>query len=177
MGTNKLLLEIEGEALVRRAVSRALEGGLSPAVVVLGHAPDATRDALAGLPCLFALNPSPDGPTSDSLHAGIRALPDTVDAAVVVLPDMVRVSASMLAALPAAARPDTLVVASRYGEVTAPPALFRRALFPELLAWTGDGTVRGMLRAHPDRALLIDWPADALADLDTPEDVAALTRR
>src|SRR5829696_6529896 len=117
MGTNKLLLEIDGEPLVRRAVRRALEARLSPVIVVLGHAPGATRAALAGLPCLFATNPSPDGPTSDSLHAGIRALPESVEAAVVVLPDMVRVTADMLAALPAAARPDSLVVASRYGEV------------------------------------------------------------
>ena len=171
MGTNKLLLEIDGEPLVRRTASRALEAGLSPVVVVLGHAPDATRAALAGLPCLFATNPSPDGPTSDSLHAGIRALPASSEAAVVILPDMVRVTAEMLAALPAAALPDTLVVASRYGEIVAPPALFRRALFPELLARHGEGTVRAMTRAHPDAAVLLDLPPDALADLDTLEDV------
>ena len=178
MGTNKLLLDLDGEPLVRRAARRAHEAGLSPLIVVLGHEARATRDALSGIPCLFAANPDPDGPTSDSLHAGIRSLPAGVEAAVVLLADMVEVTSEMLAALPAAAGPDTLVVASRYGAVTAPPALFRREIFPEVLAWNGEGCVRGMVRAHPEEAVLVDWPAEALTDLDTPEDLErwALTR-
>ena len=40
MGTNKMLLELDGESLVRRAVRRALAAGLAPVVVVIGHEPD-----------------------------------------------------------------------------------------------------------------------------------------
>ena len=49
MGRNKMLLELEGEPLVRRAARRALEAGLTPVVVVLGHEADRARAALAGL--------------------------------------------------------------------------------------------------------------------------------
>jgi molybdenum cofactor cytidylyltransferase len=173
MGTNKLLLDLEGEPLVRRAASRALAAGLSPVVVVLGHEPERVRAALADLPCTFASNPIPDSPTSDSLHRGIEALPDEVEAAVVVLADMVEVTAEMLRAV-AAADADALVVASRYGEVAAPPVRFHRALFPAVLAFHGDGCVKAMVRRHGEEAMFLDWPAGSLADVDTREDWARL---
>src|SRR5450755_741708 len=49
MGRNKMLLELEGVPLVRRAVACALAAGLSPVVVVVGHEADPVRSALAGL--------------------------------------------------------------------------------------------------------------------------------
>ena len=51
MGSNKLLFELNGESVLRGAVRRALAGGLSPLVVVLGHEADKTRRELDGLPC------------------------------------------------------------------------------------------------------------------------------
>src|SRR6266446_10031772 len=91
-GRNKMLLELEGESLVRRAARRALAAGLSPVVVVLGHEADRTRAALAGLPVEIALNPEFTGPTSTSLHAALDLMHEDVDAAVVLLADMVHVS-------------------------------------------------------------------------------------
>jgi CTP:molybdopterin cytidylyltransferase MocA len=59
---------------------------------------------------------------------------------------------------------------SRYRGVTAPPILFRRALFPELMAWEGDGCGKAVVQAHAAEAVYKDWPAEALVDVDTPED-------
>lgn len=177
MGRPKLLLEVEGEPMIRRAVTRALAAGLAPVVVVLGHEPDRTRAALTGLDCTFALSPDPTGPTSASLHAGLRALGDDVPAAVVMLGDMVRVTAPMVRALveAAAGSPAPLAV-SRYGDVFAPPLLFRRALWPELLAWHGEGCGKSVVNAHRDEAVILEWDATALQDIDTPADYEELTR-
>jgi len=57
MGRNKLLLELDGEPLVRRAARRALEAGLDPLLVVVGHEAAAVRAALSGLGCRFVDNP------------------------------------------------------------------------------------------------------------------------
>src|SRR5256885_17005906 len=95
MGRNKMFLELEGESLVRRAARRALEAGLSPVVMVLGHEGERVRAELAGLPCDCAINPDYAGPTSGSLHRGLERLPADVEAAVVLLDDMVRVSTQM----------------------------------------------------------------------------------
>ena len=49
LGLNKLLLELEGEPVLRRTVRRASEAGLDPVIVVLGFEADNARAALAGL--------------------------------------------------------------------------------------------------------------------------------
>ena len=175
MGENKMLLPVEGVPMVRRAAQVALDAGLSPLVVVLGRDADAVREALAGLPCRFAANADFTGPTSGSLHAGLRALDDVVDAAVVLLADMVHVNTSMITALldsdAASAAPLNV---SRYGDVLAPPLLFRRSLWPELLAWTGEGCGKAVVKAHQNEAIMHDWPEPLLADIDTPDDYARL---
>ena len=174
MGKNKMLLELEGEAVVRRAARRALAAGLSPVVVVLGHEATRAQAELAGLACEFVVNPAFTGPTSGSLHGGLERLDPEIGAAVVMLADMVLVTEQMLAAIVAASRgTDAPLVVSRYGDVTAPPLLFRRELFAELLAWTGEGCGKTVVQRHRDEALFMDWPAEALMDVDTPEDFAA----
>jgi molybdenum cofactor cytidylyltransferase len=175
MGRTKQLLPVEGEPMVRRAVRRALAAGLSPVIVVLGHDADRVRKALAGLAITFVTSPDATGPTSGSLHAGLRALGTEVPAAVILLADMVRVTETMLRSLVerSHSRGAALEV-SRYGEVLAPPLLFPRALWPELLAWHGEGCGKAVVRAHLDDASLHDWPESALQDVDTPADYDAL---
>lgn len=177
MGRNKMLLQLDGESLVRRAATRALAAGLSPVVVVIGHEPDRIRAELEGLAVEFAVNPDFTGPTSGSLHRGLSRLGPDVDAVVVMLGDMVKVSAETLAMLVAGARgTDAPLVVSRYGDVTAPPLLFRRALFPELLAWTGEGCGKAVVQAHSGEAMFIDRPIALLADVDTPQDFESAQR-
>jgi molybdenum cofactor cytidylyltransferase len=166
-----MLLELEGEPLVRRAARRALAAGLSPVVVVLGHEADRARAALAGLGVEIALNADFTGPTSTSLHAGLDYLGQDVEAAVVLLGDMVYVGEAALADLVKRARvSDAPLIVSRYGDVTAPPLLFRRALFGELLAWKGEGCGKAVVQAHKHEAEYADRPAELLVDVDTTED-------
>ena len=104
MGTNKLLLRLAGEPLVRRACRRALAAGLHPLIVVLGHEPERVREALTGLDCRFVVNPAVGGPMSSSLHRGLEGLPTDVEAAVIMLADMVHVTEDMVRAVMVAAQ-------------------------------------------------------------------------
>lgn len=175
MGTNKLLLPVEGEAMVHRTVRRVRDAGCEPIVVVTGHDAARVREALAPLDVQFAESPDPTGPTSASLHAGLQALPSDVDATLVMLADMVQVTTPMLRALvEGAARGDAPLGVSRYGDVLAPPLLFTRALWPELLAWHGEGCGKAVVRAHRNEARLHEWPVEALQDVDTPDDYEAV---
>ena len=175
MGRNKLLLPVEGEAMVHRTVRRVRDAGCDPLVVVTGHDAATVRELLSPLEVRFAESPDPTGPTSGSLHAGLRAMPDDVDAALVMLADMVQVTTPMLRALvDGLADGSEPLGVSRYGDVLAPPLVFRRALWPELLAWHGEGCGKAVVRAHAAEARMHEWPLDALQDVDTPDDYDAV---
>lgn len=171
MGQNKLLLELDGEPLLRRAARRALEAGLSPLIVVLGHEADRARAELAGLPCRPVINPDFEKGITSSLHAGLAAVPDDASALVVILADMPHVTPEMLAGLVERHRAGTApLVISDYEGVSAPPMLYDRSLFGELAAMPGPGCGRQVVKRHRDKADVCTWPAAALADVDVPED-------
>ncbi len=180
---NKLLMEVGGEAMVRRVVATALRAGLDPVVVVTGHDREAVEAALADLPCRFVHNPE----HAEGLHASVAAgaaevasQPDRTaarsnggappDAAVVMLADMPLVTAEMLRALIARhRRTGALAVASRYRDgPTAPPVLYDRRLFGEVAAMDA-GCGRRVVQRHRDKVAEIEWPSEAGRDVDRPE--------
>lgn len=175
MRGNKLLLEIDGEPLVRRVAREALAAGLAPVVVVLGHEAERTAAALTGLGCETVTNSRYEEGMASSLGAGITALPASTDAAMLVLADMPSVSARMLRALSTAyleARKP--IVVSSYGAVQAPPTLFDRRLFAELLALEENQAPRSVVRRHRAEIVVVPQPARAALDLDRPEDLERL---
>jgi molybdenum cofactor cytidylyltransferase len=177
MGRNKMLVELDGQSLVRRAVRRVFEAKLDPIVVVVGHEEERVRTELTGFPCRFVTNTDYTGPTSTSLHLGLNATPTDVDSAIVILGDMPFVTSEMLRQMVAAAQSTSApLVVSRYGDVLAPPLLFRRVLFPELLAWHGEGCGKQVVLRHQEAAVMLDWPAEALRDIDTPEELNSARR-
>lgn len=173
MGSNKLLFELEGESVLRRAAKRALAGGLSPLVVVLGHESDKAAQELEGLPCQWALNPLYEQGINSSLKSGIMAVMPKARAAMVLLADMPFVTPEMIAAMIDRYRTTTApLVISDYDGVNAPPMLYDRSLFNELLMTTGEGCGRQVVKRHRDEAEVLPWPVSALSDIDVPEDYA-----
>ena len=170
-GRNKLLLTLDGESLVRRACRAAIEAGLSPVVVVLGHDADRVREELSGLSSSAVVNPAHARGLNTSLAVGIAAVPAEAAAAVVLLADMPRVTAEMVARLARTFRETGApLVASHYGGVHAPPTLYARTLFPDLGGPEGDGGGKRVVLQHAQDAVRVEWPAAALADVDREED-------
>jgi molybdenum cofactor cytidylyltransferase len=178
MGGNKLLLELGGKSVLRRAVETAAAGGLGPILVVLGHEPERARAELTGLDCASVLNADYARGINSSLRAGIAAVPESAGAAVVMLADMPFVTATMIRELVERWRAgDAPLAVSIYGEVLAPPMLYARSLFPELCAPDGEGRGKRVVERHRKQALEVAWPASALTDLDVPEDVDRVRAR
>lgn len=179
MGSNKLFFTLEEETLLRRAARRGLAAGCSPLVVVLGHQAERAERELAGLQCQAVLNPRYAEGMATSIIAGVAALPPEVDAAVVLLADMPLVTSEMISGLidryldrgpDGDAAPAAPVVVSAYAGVEAPPMLYDRSLFPELLAMAGGRCGKQVIQRHRHEAAVFAQPAAALADLDVPED-------
>jgi molybdenum cofactor cytidylyltransferase len=114
-----------------------------------------------------------------SLAVALRAVPEELGAAVVLLGDMPFVTPDQLRAMVERWRGGAVpLVASRYGEVLAPPVLFDRSLFDELCSGpAGDGRGRAVTRRHLHEAAIVDWSPSALADVDGPGDLADVRER
>ncbi len=179
LGRNKLLLELGGETVVRRAARVAVEAGLDPVVVVLGHEAERVREELNGLPCVVVVNPDHTRGAGTSVRTGVARVSETkADALVLILADMPLVTADMIAALVGRRRETGApLVVSRYGDTQAPPSLFERSLFPELLASDDKSCAKPVIRRHAAEAVALEWPADALRDLDVAEDYEQIRAR
>lgn len=173
LGRPKQLVDLAGEAMVRRAARLCLQAGLAPVLVVVGCAADEVAAALEGLGVSVVPNPDwPEGMAA-SLRAGVAALPPDCPAVLLLPCDQPALSADLLAALAAAHEADrSATVASAYGGGLGVPALFPRARFPEFTALRGDRGAKALLAG----AVAVPFPGGEV-DLDTPEDLEALLRR
>ncbi|HYN37993.1 MAG TPA: NTP transferase domain-containing protein, partial [Rhodospirillales bacterium] len=136
----KLLLDVAGQPLLRAAVDAAQASRARPVIVVTGHRGDEVRAALAGADVAFADNPRWADGLAGSLAAGIGALPDGLDGALVLLADMPMVRAGHIDALIDAfdAAPDGSICVPHADGRRGNPVLWPAALFGALGSLAGD---------------------------------------
>jgi molybdenum cofactor cytidylyltransferase len=175
MKTQKLLLPLGNEPLVRRVVAAVCDAGFDDALVVVGSEHEQVVKALQGLPIRYAVNPDYASGMGSSFRTAVLNLPDS-DAAMFALADQPFVSsAEYRKVLETYLQSHSPIVSVRYGEVMAPPHLFSREFFPELAAL--EHGARPVLLSHRDKTTILNFPADLLVDVDTPEDYEEVKRR
>ena len=168
MGAPKLLLPLDGEPLLRRAVRQVSAAGFDDVLVVIGSEHEAMLAALEGLPVRHAVNLRFASGMGSSFRTAVEHLPDS-DAAMFALADQPFVTTTEYrTVLDTYRQHASPIVSVRYGEVMAPPHLFEREFFPEL-AELQHGA-RSVLHRHIDRTTILRFPPDLLVDVDTPED-------
>lgn len=146
MGQPKQLLELDGEALVRRAARIALEAGCDPTIVVLGYEGDRVQAALSGLPCTKVGNPEWEQGMASSIRAGIEVLPQNATAALLLACDQPAVDAAFLRSLISAHRLEPgRIAAAAYAGGAGIPALFPRRCFEVLKNLSGDRGARALI--------------------------------
>ncbi|MGP9791462.1 nucleotidyltransferase family protein [Roseinatronobacter sp. NSM] len=170
-GGDKLLEQIEGQALLRHVAQRALQASAHVAVTLrVGAAQRAA--VLAGLPVTVLSVPDADEGMAASLRVAANwGLAAPVDALMIALPDMPDITSDDFRTLIAAqqARPDDCLRAATSDNRPGHPVIVPRALLRDMLALAGDQGARDILRAHPPRLHPLEGMR-ALTDLDTPED-------
>jgi molybdenum cofactor cytidylyltransferase len=171
MGRAKMLMPVDGRAIVRHAVESVLAGGVDSVWVVTGPDVEPVEAALAGLAVQIVVNPAPEEGQASSLRAGIAALPASVDAVLIALGDQPALAPSIIPALLAARRTSPkLIVAPRYRDGQGNPVVFRREIFPELLRLTGDQGARPIIQKEPARVEWVELDLPMPPDVDTPAD-------
>ncbi|NMO17178.1 nucleotidyltransferase family protein [Pyxidicoccus fallax] len=176
LGRPKQLLLHEGRSLVRRAAESALAAECGPVVVVLGAHREAVTSELTGLPVRTVEHADWAAGPGGSLVAGVRALTQdaTVDAVLVMLCDQLRVDSAHLRALVETwQRTGAAVVASTYEGTQGVPALFSRAVFPELEALGPEQGARRVIARDASRVAEVPLPGGG-EDVDTAADLARL---
>lgn len=170
---NKLLAEVDGIPMALRAVNAARASRAAGVVAVVGHQAAEVGAMLCGSGATIVDNPDYAQGMSASLRRGIAALPADVDAVLVVLGDMPRITAAHLDRLIAAFDPadPAIVVPERDGR-RGNPILWPREFFAAMCALTGDQGARGLLERYPERIRRVAIDDEAIfLDVDRPEDL------
>ncbi|KUJ80960.1 4-diphosphocytidyl-2C-methyl-D-erythritol synthase [Ruegeria marisrubri] len=171
-GADKLMQDIDGQPLLRRTAEIAR--AVAPVIVALPPAPHPRHDALAGLDVRIVPIADADEGMNASLRGALKALPEESTAVMVMLADLVDLTAADLAAVLESVTdaPDMLIWrgATEDGK-PGHPVVFHSSLFRELATLTGDGGAQSIVNRHSDRVHLTPLPGQhARTDLDTPRD-------
>lgn len=174
---NKLLASIDGVPMVARAVDAALAGVNGGVIVVTGHEHRQVAQALAGRDVQLVHNPRYAEGLSTSLARGLAVLGDDIDAAIICLGDMPRVTPAHIEKLIAAfdAQAGRAVCVPLWAGQRGHPVVWARRFFAEMADIKGDVGARHLLGEYAD--LLCEVPVEddgVLLDVDSPAALRAL---
>lgn len=170
-GRAKVLLPWDGRTVIEAIISRLIAARIPDILVITGYRGDDVARVLKDLPVQVIENPDfAQGEMLSSLQAGLRALPDSTAACLVVMGDQPvldgRVLGQVLMAY--AEGQGSIVVPVHRGERGHPVVIDRR-FWPEMLALE-NGAPRDVIRRYPDETALVEVDSDSvLRDIDTPE--------
>ena len=177
--TNKLLIRVDGKPMARHAIDAAKAAGCSPVVVVTGHAAEDVRGQL-GEDVTYVHNPDYADGLSTSLRAGVNALPESCEGAVIALGDMPRITSSHLNTIMQAHDPDEghLICVPTWKGKRGNPVLWDRRFFDEMAELGGDVGAKHLIGTNEDLVVEVALGDDAiLTDVDSPEALKELAAR
>jgi molybdenum cofactor cytidylyltransferase len=169
----KLVVSLFDKPLVRHVAEAALASRARPVLVVSGHAAAKVEGALKNLDLSFIFNADYRTGLSGSLKAGITALPEATEGALILLADMPCISAALIdrliQAYEVSASVTIAVVPVRAG-LRGNPVLIGKELFDAIKRIEGDRGARALLEAAGKDVLecLVDDEAIEI-DIDTTE--------
>jgi molybdenum cofactor cytidylyltransferase len=172
-GGNKLLAEVDGVPVVRRAAETLCRSAVDEVAVVVGHEAGRVEAALDGLDVSVLRNESYDEGQSTSVGTGVEvARRDGWDAVVFALGDMPFVRPGTVDALRTAYEAgDGTIAAAAYEGKRGNPVLFGAEHYDALSAVTGDRGGRRLIEEHEDAALVETDDPGVVSDVDDEADL------
>ncbi len=177
MKTPKQVLQFRGRSLLGTALEAAAGTDADCILVVLGSGAAGVSREIVSAAVRTIDNPGWREGLASSLRAGVAALPPALRAVLFMVCDQPLVTGAHLNRLISAYRTTGApVVASAYSGTLGVPALFDRALFPEILALRGDVGAKQVILRHRAEATVIPFSAGAV-DIDSPSDYRRWSRK
>lgn len=173
-GSPKQLADWQDRTLIQHAVQVAQSVFGNHVIVMIGAHLDRVEAALMRYTVKVVLNSQWSEGIAASIRAGIKAVPGTARAAMVMLCDQPLVTSASLQQLTDTwqQHPDT-IVASEYDGTRGAPALFPAASFSDLMKLEGDRGAKHLLNNPQSNVRTVCLP-EAATDIDTTEDFEQL---
>ncbi|MGZ4959945.1 MAG: nucleotidyltransferase family protein [Methylomonas sp.] len=176
LGHPKQLLVWDGRTLLEHAVLKVGSVLDDRFVVVLGAHADAIQASVNLDGVSVIVNSDWQEGIASSIRAGIRALPASARAALIVLCDQPLIGAEHIQTLLGGWKKEpNRIAVSVYGDDVGVPAVFPAAFFGDLLALEGDQGGKRLLMKFSTHLLKIPLP-EAELDIDSPADFLQLIK-
>ncbi len=178
---DKLLAKVDGTPLVARVAEHLLESRARPIVAVVRAEDSEVAGVLAGFGIARAVSADPDFRMGRSIAAGIAAVGDAADGAMIVPADMPGLGAEIIDALIEAferAGRSRIVHPVLADGSQRNPVLWPRRFFPSLVQLHGAGGAKAMLAELAADVLPVAFAdEEPFTDIDTREDLARYLAR
>jgi len=172
MGTQKLLLPYAGRQVIQHIADAALKCRIDQTVVVTGYQPERIHQTLNGFEVTFAQNDNyPEGMLT-SIRTGLAALPENLEAFMVVLGDQPSLTPAIIDILIDGFRASEKgIVIPWVNDDSGHPIIIDATYRQEVMTKFDDTGLRGLIYGRPEEVhrLPVTDPG-VLRDMDTPED-------
>jgi molybdenum cofactor cytidylyltransferase len=179
MGDFKPLLTFGGVSVLERVVLLFREEGIQDIRVVIGHRSDELYSVVERLHACPIINERYHDGMFSSVLAGVGTLSGDADAFFLLPVDIPLVCRETVRRLVQAYRSKTggIFYPVYHGERGHPPLVSARYR-EEILSWSGDGGLKGVLSRHEDEAVEVETDDETiLLDMDTPAQYERLRGR
>jgi molybdenum cofactor cytidylyltransferase len=170
LGAPKQLLRYHGMTLLRRTVETVLLSKVKSIHVVVGYEAERMKLEIADLPVHVVVNQNWQSGIGTSIHSGIQSLEQSIDAAIIVLCDQLKLSTDILNTLiDTYTSTQVPIVTCKYAGTVGVPTLYDRRIFTELLSLRGDQGAKPIIERYASERLEIDFSGGE-NDIDTITD-------
>lgn len=180
LGTNKLTLRINGEAVIVKALRPFLSSVVERIILVASKENEDVRECLAGFAdnIRIVVNHDSKNGMSTSVRAAIPYVTDT-DGVFFHLGDKPFLDPELPARMMMLYGQDSSrIIIPRFEGKTGHPVLMNiKPFIPEIKSLSGDRGLRDIIDNHKENVLFIDGNEGSLFDIDTVEDLNKLRER
>jgi molybdenum cofactor cytidylyltransferase len=181
MGQLKVLMEWEkGETILDHILGQLKLASVEQILVVTGNRADDVKKIAERHSAIAVFNSNyADGEMLSSLKVGLEAMPDDVEAVMVVLGDQPTMQAQTIKlVMDAYTNSDVRIVAPSYNMRRGHPMVIDRQFWGEIESLPASGAPRDVINAHAESIGYVIVDNDSiLRDIDTPEQYTEERRR
>jgi molybdenum cofactor cytidylyltransferase len=176
---NKLLINIEGQSLVRRTAQLLVDYGLDEIIVVVGHEAKLVASELSDLPVSLVENHDYHEGQMTSVYTGIKALTKSTDGIIICLSDLVLLEKADLYAMHLAFDEcTTSILVPQYLGERGNPIILDHSQRRGILNGEKNLGCRKLIQKQPQEVTVFEAQNDHVTfDLDTPEALQNVRQR